>query len=67
MAKLILNGGIKMKKLFVAYDDGSKTTYTMKNSVDHMQYVDRHIKHSCVSSIILQQYPKKNNKPIVFK
>ena len=56
-----------MKKLFVTYDDGSKTTYTMKNSVDHMQYVDRHIKYSCVSAIILQQYPKKNNKPIVFK
>ena len=56
-----------MKKLFVTYDDGSKTTYTMKNSVDHMQSVDRHIKHSCVSAIILQQYPKKNNKPIVFK
>lgn len=56
-----------MKKLFVVCDDGSKTTYTMKNSVDHMQYVDRHINYSYVSSIILQQYPKKNNEPIVFK
>lgn len=56
-----------MKKLFVICDDGSKTTYTMKNSVDHMQYVNRHINYSFVFSIVLQQYPKKDNEPIVFK
>ena len=56
-----------MKKLFVICDDGSKTTYTMKDSVNHMKYVDRHINYSYVLSIIFQQYPKKNNEPIVFK
>lgn len=56
-----------MKKLFVQCNDGSKTTYTIKNNVDHMQYVNRHINRSYVKSIILQQYPKKDNEPIIYK
>lgn len=56
-----------MKKLFITCNDGSKTTYTMKNSINHMEYVNRHIVYSYVKSIVLQQYPKKNNDPIVFK
>lgn len=56
-----------MKKIFIICDDGSKTTYTMKNNVDHMQYVNRHINYSYVKSITLQQYPKKNNEPVVYK
>lgn len=56
-----------MKKVFVIYDDGSKATYTMKNSVDHMEYVNRHIDCCYVTSITLQQYPKKDNKLITFK
>lgn len=56
-----------MKKLFVICDDGSKTTYTMKNSTDHMKYVDRYINYTYVSSIVLQQYPKKDNEPVVYK
>ena len=44
-----------MKKLFVKCNDGSKVTYTMRNYVDHMQYVKRHINYSYVISIILQQ------------
>ena len=56
-----------MKKLFVICNDGSQTVYTMKNKVDHMQYVERHINHSYVKSIVLQQYPKKDNESIVYK
>ena len=56
-----------MKKLFVTCDDGSKTVYTMKNNIDHMQYVERHKNYTYVKSIVLQQYPKKNNEPIVYK
>lgn len=55
----------KMRKLFVMYDDGSKITYTMKNSVSHQEYFERHIRDRGVKSIILQQYPKKDNEPIV--
>lgn len=55
-----------MKKLFVSYSDGGKLIYTMKNNIDHMQYVDRHINCLSITSIILQQYPKKNNEPVVF-
>lgn len=56
-----------MKKVFVVYDDKSKITYTMKNDCDHMEYVNRHINSPGVESIVLQQYPKKNNEPVVFK
>lgn len=56
-----------MKKLYVICDDGSKTVYTIKNHVDHMQYVNRHINHSYVKSIILQKYPKKDNEPVAYK
>ena len=56
-----------MKKLYIICDDGSKTTYTMKNCVDHMKHVKKHMNYSYVSSIILQQYPRKSNEPIVFK
>lgn len=56
-----------MKKLFIICNDGSKTIYTMKNNIDHMQYVDKHINYSYVSTIVLQKYPKKDNEPIIFK
>lgn len=56
-----------MKKLFVKCDDGSNVTYTIKNNVDHMPYVNRHIVSSYVNSIVLQYYPKKDNEPIIFK
>lgn len=56
-----------MKKIFVTCNDGSKTIYTMPNNTDHMQYVNRHINYTYVTSIILQQYPKKDNEPISFK
>lgn len=56
-----------MKKLCVTYIDRSKITYTMKNSVDHMEYVDKHINSLVVVSILLQQYPKKDNEPVFFK
>lgn len=58
---------ITLKKLFVICDDGSKTVYTIKDNVDHMQYVNRHINYNYVKDIILQQYPKKNNKEIRYK
>ena len=56
-----------MKKLFVTYDDESTVTYNMKNSVNHMQYVNRHINSSCVKSIILKPLPINKNEPIVYK
>ena len=48
-----------MKKLFVTYDDGSKTTYTMKNSVDHMQYAPKNevktrlVKSKCMADMLV--------------
>lgn len=56
-----------MKKLFVKCNDGSSTTFTMRNFVDHIKYVEMYINKSYVISIILQKYPKKNNEPIVYK
>lgn len=56
-----------MKKLFVKCDDDSKTTYTMVNTTDHEKYVKRHINYSYVKSIVLQQYPKKDNEPVIYK
>lgn len=52
-----------MRKLFLEFNDGSKITYTIKNSVDWEQYFDRHSKRS-MKSAILQQYPKKNYEPV---
>lgn len=56
-----------MKKVFVEYNDGSKVTYTMRNEIDHMKYVNRHIHDKNLSLVILQQYPKKNNEPVILK
>lgn len=56
-----------MKKLFVKCDDGSKVTFTMGNSDDPNKYVKMYINKSYVNSIVLQQYPKKDNEPIVYK
>lgn len=56
-----------MKKLFVTYGDGGRLIYTMQNKIDHMEYVNRHRFDWDVESIILQQYPKKDNEPIVIK
>ena len=54
-----------MRKLFIVFDDNSKITYTIKDSVSWVPYWDRHKrqKHH-MKSAILQQYPKKNYKPI---
>ncbi|NFA68849.1 amino acid transporter [Clostridium botulinum] len=56
-----------MKKLFIKCNDKSRATYTMKNFVDHTEYVNKYINKSYVKSIILQQYPKKDNEPIIYK
>lgn len=56
-----------MKKIFVKYNDGSSTTYTLKNSDNPTEYIDRHINNVDLKSLILQQYPKKDNAPIVYK
>lgn len=55
-----------MKKLFVEYNDNSKITYTLKNNVDHMKYVYKHIMDKGIKSITLQEYPKKDNEPITY-
>lgn len=54
-----------MKKLFIEFRDGSKVTYTMKNSVDHMQYLRRH-GEIYMRSAFLQQYPKSKHERVVF-
>ncbi|SJT64749.1 Uncharacterised protein [Clostridioides difficile] len=55
-----------MKKLFIKYNDGSGTTYTMENRVDHEKYVYKHINVPGIESIILQQYPKSKYEPVVY-
>ena len=55
-------GGLFMKKLIITYRDGSSITYTMKNSIDHAKYLNKHI-GPLVKSAVLQKYPKKNNEP----
>ncbi len=55
-----------MKKLFVKYNDGSGTTYTMENRVDHEKYVYKHINVPGIESITLQQYPKSKYEPVVY-
>lgn len=52
-----------MKKLFLKFKDGSKVTYTMKDSCSHLPYFNRHLGSGMVSAI-LQYYPKKNNQPL---
>ena len=54
-----------MKKLFIEFKDGSKVTYTMNNSIDHMQYLRMH-GEIYMKSAILQQYPKSKHEPVVF-
>lgn len=54
-----------MKKLFIVFDDNSKITYTIKNSVSWLHYWDRHkYMKNRMKSAILQQYPKKDYEPI---
>lgn len=53
-----------MKKLTIICKDKSKVIYTMKNSIDYKPYLTRHL-GSSIESAILQQYPKKDNEPVV--
>lgn len=53
-----------MKKLVIVFKDNSKITYTMKNSIAWEYYFERHSKSS-MKSAVLQQYPKKDNEPII--
>ena len=54
-----------MKKLTIIFDDNTKITYTIKDSVSWVPYWDRHkYRKNSMKSAILQQYPKKNNDPI---
>lgn len=53
-----------MRKLTIIFKDNSQVKYTIKDSVAWEPYFERHSKSS-MKSAILQQYPKKNNKPIV--
>ncbi len=53
-----------MKKLIIVCKYGSKVIYTMKNFVDHEPYLKRHLGSGIVSAI-LQQYPKKDNEPMI--
>lgn len=56
---------INLKKLFIVFDDNSKITYTIRDSVSWVPYWDRHkYMKNHMKSAILQQYPKKNFEPI---
>jgi len=55
-----------MRKLFIVCTH-EKVTYTIRNSVSWEKYWDRHKNQSNVISAILQQYPKKDNEPIILK
>lgn len=53
-----------MKKLKIVFKDKSQITYTIKDYVPWEPYFERHLK-SDMESAILQQYPIKNNEPVV--
>ncbi|EPR12481.1 hypothetical protein L323_07965 [Ruminiclostridium papyrosolvens C7] len=53
-----------MKKLKIVFKDKSQITYTIKDFVPWEPYFERNFK-SDIESAVLQQYPIKNNKPIV--
>ena len=53
-----------MKKLTIIFKDKSKVIYTMKNSIDYKQYLARHSVLNA-ESVVLQQYPKKDNEPLI--
>ena len=55
-----------MKKIFITYWDNSKLTYTLKNDTDEKEYLDRHKNSFLIKTMIFQQYPKKDNEPIVY-
>ncbi len=53
-----------MKKLKIVFKDKSKIIYTIKDYVPWEPYFERHSKLD-MESAVLQQYPLKNNKPVV--
>lgn len=53
-----------MKKLIIIFKDKSKVTYTMRDGISYLPYLNRHSRSS-IENAVLQQYPKKNNEPIV--
>lgn len=54
-----------MRKLFIVFDDNSKITYTIKDSVGWKKYWERHkYMKALMKSAILQQYPKKKYEPV---
>ena len=54
-----------MWKLFVKYDDKSKTTLTGKHKEIPLELAIRcYIQFHGASSMVYQQYPKKDHKPM---
>ena len=53
-----------MKKLTIVFTDKSKVVYDLKNSDDHFMYFRKHAIYR-IKSAVLQQYPKKDNEPII--
>lgn len=53
-----------MKKLTIVFNDGSQIVYTMKNIVPWENYFERHHR-SDIKNATLQQYPKKEYKPVI--
>ena len=54
-----------MKKLEIIFKDKSKVTYTInRKGIDWRKYFCKHNK-ALIKSAILQEYPKKDNEPIV--
>ena len=53
-----------MKRLKIVFKDNSSIVYTIKDCIDYQKYFEKHSKGS-MRSAILQQYPLKNNEPVV--
>lgn len=53
-----------MRKLTIIFKDKSKVVYTIRNKIAWLPYLQRHSSFR-IESAILQQYPKKDNEPII--
>ena len=53
-----------MRKLTIIFKDKSRVIYTIKNKVAWLPYFQRHSQQRIESSI-MQQYPKKDNEPLI--
>jgi len=57
-------GEDSMRKLTIIFKDKSRVIYTIKNKVAWLPYFQRHSQQR-IESAIMQQYPKKDNEPLI--